>query len=887
MSKTIPVVGITGTGGAGKSSLTDELIRRFTNELPDKKIAILSVDPTKQKTGGALLGDRIRMNAIFSANVYMRSLATRSSKSELSLAIKDAVAVTKAAGFDIVIVETSGIGQGDAGITEICDVSLYVMTSEFGAPSQLEKIDMIDFADLIVINKFEKKGSEDALRQVQKQYQRSRMLFEKDPADMPVYGTIASQFNDPGTNALFAALIEKINEKMATDWETSFTKDALVEKQNVIIPTDRRYYLREISDTVRRYHQKAEEQADLARKIFQLEGAILAVKEPEIVAALEAIKQETEEKLTPESKKILGGWGATKEAYSRDKFITRIRDKEIITILKTKSLSGLDIPKVALPKYKDYGEILRWVYRENVPGSFPYTAGVFPFKREGEDPKRQFAGEGTPERTNRRFHYLSKDDTAKRLSTAFDSVTLYGEDPDYRPDIFGKIGESGVNVCTLDDMKKLYDGFDLCHPSTSVSMTINGPAPIILAMFMNTAIDQQIQKKEVELGRVLTVEEFAEVKAYTLKTVRGTVQADILKEDQGQNTCIFSTEFALRMMGDIQQYFIDKQVRNYYSVSISGYHIAEAGANPISQLAFTLSNGFTYVEYYLSRGMKIDDFAPNLSFFFSNGLDPEYTVIGRVARRIWATVMRDKYGANERSQKLKYHVQTSGRSLHAQEIDFNDIRTTLQALMALQDNCNSLHTNAYDEAITTPTEESVRRAMAIQMIITKEHGLAKNENPLQGAFIVDELTDLVEEAVLQEFERLNDRGGVLGSMETQYQRGKIQDESMYYETKKHTGELPIIGVNTYLNPNPPSEEDVNNMELARASYEEKELQIQNLRAFQESHSGATELALQALKAAAVNNGNIFAELMETVKVASLGQITRALYEVGGQYRRNM
>ncbi|MGN6730959.1 MAG: fused isobutyryl-CoA mutase/GTPase IcmF, partial [Candidatus Binatia bacterium] len=710
LTKTIPVVGITGTGGAGKSSLTDELIRRFINELPDKKIAVLSVDPTKQKTGGALLGDRIRMNAIFSSNVYMRSLATRSSKSELSLAIKDAVAVTKAAGFDLVIVETSGIGQGDAGITEICDVALYVMTSEFGAPSQLEKIDMIDFADLIVINKFEKKGSEDAKRQVQKQFQRSHMLFEKDPADMPVYGTIASQFNDPGTNALFAALIEKINEKMATDWETSFNKQALVEKQNVIIPTDRRYYLREITDTVRRYHQKAEEQADLARKIFQLEGAILAVKDLEIVTALEAIKQETEEKLTPESKKILSSWEATKEAYSKDQFVTRIRDKEIITVLKTKSLSGLDIPKVALPKYKDYGEILRWVYRENVPGSFPYTAGVFPFKREGEDPKRQFAGEGTPERTNRRFHYLSKDDSAKRLSTAFDSVTLYGEDPDHRPDIFGKIGESGVNVCTLDDMKKLYNGFDLCHPSTSVSMTINGPAPIILAMFMNTAIDQQVQKKEAELGRVLTVEEFAQVRDYTLKTVRGTVQADILKEDQGQNTCIFSTEFALRMMGDIQQYFIDKQVRNYYSVSISGYHIAEAGANPISQLAFTLSNGFTYVEYYLSRRMKIDDFAPNLSFFFSNGLDPEYTVIGRVARRIWATVMREKYGANERSQKLKYHVQTSGRSLHAQEIDFNDIRTTLQALMALHDNCNSLHTNAYDEAITTPTEESVRRA---------------------------------------------------------------------------------------------------------------------------------------------------------------------------------
>jgi isobutyryl-CoA mutase len=888
LEKRIPVVGITGTGGAGKSSLTDELIRRFINELPDKKVAILSVDPTKQKTGGALLGDRIRMNAIFSPNVYMRSLATRHSKSELSLAINDAVAVTKAAGFDLVIVETSGIGQGDAEITEICDVSLYVMTSEFGAPSQLEKIDMIDFADLIVINKFERKGSEDAKRQVQKQYQRSHMLFEKEIDEMPVYGTIASQFNDPGTNALFAALVEKVNDKMGTGWLTSFSNNALVEKQNVIIPTDRRYYLREISETVRGYHRKAEEQANIARRLFQLEGAIEAVKDqPEVIAALESVKQETEARLTPESRKILDGWSKTREAYSGDKFVTRIRDKEIITVLRSKSLSGLDIPKVVLPKYKDYGEILRWVYEENVPGAFPYTAGVFPFKREGEDPKRQFAGEGPPERTNRRFHYLSKDDSAKRLSTAFDSVTLYGADPDYRPDIFGKIGESGVNVCTLDDMKKLYDGFDLCHPSTSVSMTINGPAPIILAMFMNTAIDQQVQRKEAELGRVLTVEEFAEVRAYTLRTVRGTVQADILKEDQGQNTCIFSTEFALRMMGDIQQYFIDHQVRNYYSVSISGYHIAEAGANPISQLAFTLSNGFTYVEYYLSRGMKIDDFAPNLSFFFSNGLDPEYTVIGRVARRIWATVMRNKYGANERSQKLKYHVQTSGRSLHAQEIDFNDIRTTLQALMALQDNCNSLHTNAYDEAITTPTEESVRRAMAIQMIITKEHGLSKNENPLQGSFIVEELTDLVEEAVLQEFERLNDRGGVLGSMETQYQRGKIQDESMYYEMKKHTGELPIIGVNTYLNPNPPSAEDVNNMEIARASYEEKELQIHNLQSFQESHAAVSGEALKRLKAAAVNNGNIFGELMETVKVASLGQITRALYEVGGQYRRNM
>ncbi|SHP69558.1 methylmalonyl-CoA mutase, N-terminus of large subunit [Mycobacteroides abscessus subsp. abscessus] len=889
--KSVPVLGITGTGGAGKSSLTDELIRRFINEVPEQKVAVLSVDPTKQKTGGALLGDRIRMNAIFSPRVYMRSLATRQSKTELSLAIQDAIAVVKAAGFDLIIVETSGIGQGDAEIAEICDVSMYVMTSEFGAPSQLEKIDMIDYADLIVINKFERKGSEDALRQVQKQYQRSRMLFEKELDDMPVYGTIASQFNDSGTNALFAALIETLNEKTGSSLLTTFSKNALVEKQSVIIPTDRRYYLREISDAVRGYHKKAEEQANLARKLFQIEGTLAVIEETsagqEVIKVLEELKAGVEAKLTAETKKVLSSWEEKQKLYSSDHFVTKIRDKEIVTILKTKSLSGLLIPKVVLPKYKDYGEIIRWVYKENVPGEFPYTAGVFPFKREGEDPKRQFAGEGTPERTNRRFHYLSKDDDAKRLSTAFDSVTLYGEDPDYRPDIYGKVGESGVSICTLDDMKKLYDGFDLCHPSTSVSMTINGPAPIILAMFMNTAIEQQVEKKEQELGRPLTLEEWTHVKAATLSMVRGTVQADILKEDQGQNTCIFSTEFALRMMGDIQQYFIDHKVRNYYSVSISGYHIAEAGANPISQLAFTLANGLTYVEYYLSRGMHIDDFAPNLSFFFSNGLDPEYTVIGRVARRIWATVMREKYGANERSQKLKYHVQTSGRSLHAQEIDFNDIRTTLQALMALQDNCNSLHTNAYDEAITTPTEESVRRAMAIQMIITKEHGLSKNENPLQGSFIVEELTDLVEEMVLQEFERLNDRGGVLGAMETQYQRGKIQDESMYYEMKKHTGELPIIGVNTYLNPNPPSEEETDNMELARATKEEKELQIQNLREFQERNKDKIAAALQKLKQTAVNNGNIFEELMETVKVASLGQITRALYEVGGQYRRNM
>ena len=891
LSKNTPVFGITGTGGAGKSSLTDELIRRFLHELPDKKVAIISIDPTKQKTGGALLGDRIRMNSIFNKRVFMRSLATRGSRSELSGAMQDVLDIVKVAGFDLIVIETSGIGQGDADIADISDASMYVMTSEFGAPTQLEKIDMIDYADLIAINKFERKGSEDAKTQVQKQYQRSRLLWSKDLSTMPVYGTIASQFNDKGTNSLFAAIVRVLNEKYDLDWETSYDELAKTQMQNVIIPTNRLHYLREITDTVRGYHKKSQVQEELARKLFQLQGSIAIVNEKSpndvLVDSLQSLADSVNEELTPESKQILANWDALKESYSGEELVTKVRDREIRTILRTTSLAGLKIPKIALPKFKDYGEILRWVYRENVPGSFPFTAGVFPFKREGEDPKRQFAGEGTPERTNRRFHYLSKGDDAKRLSTAFDSVTLYGEDPDERPDIYGKVGESGVSICTLEDMKKLYEGFDLCAPSTSVSMTINGPAPIILAMFMNTAIDQQVRVQEEKLGRTLTIEEFTDVKDGTMQVVRGTVQADILKEDQGQNTCIFSTEFALRLMGDIQQYFIDKEVRNYYSVSISGYHIAEAGANPISQLAFTLANGFTYVEYYLSRGMDIDDFAPNLSFFFSNGLDPEYTVIGRVARRIWAVAMRDKYGANERSQKLKYHVQTSGRSLHAQEIDFNDIRTTLQALMALQDNCNSLHTNAYDEAITTPTEESVRRAMAIQMIITKEHGLSKNENPLQGAFIIDEITDLVEEAVLQEFDSLNDRGGVLGSMETQYQRGKIQEESMHYEMKKHSGELPIIGVNTYLNPNPPSAEDIDNMEIARATKEEKETQIINLRAFQKNHATETEQALQKLQQVAVSGGNIFAELMETVKVASLGQITNALYEVGGQYRRNM
>jgi methylmalonyl-CoA mutase len=892
MVETVPVLGITGTGGAGKSSLTDELVRRYLEQFPDKTIAILSVDPSKQKTGGALLGDRIRMNAINSPRVYMRSLATRKSNSELSKAISDAINIVKAAGYDFIIVETSGIGQGDANIAEVCDVAMYVMTSEFGAPTQLEKIDMIDYADIIAINKFERRGSEDALRDVKKQWKRSRNLFDLKDEDVPVYGTIASQFNDPGTNVLFVNLMRIVSEKTGAEWKTTLDIPKEVQsKKKYIIPSDRVHYLAEIVSTVQQYKKFTEQQVQIARKLFQLKGAKeeLLAQAGELAADLQQeltkLIAHYEEKLHPESKKILENWKVLKEAYQQDELVTKVRDKEVVTKLYTTSLSGTRIPKVALPKFEDWGEILRWSMSENVPGYFPYTAGVFPFKRDSEDPKRQFAGEGTPERTNRRFHYLSKDDTAKRLSTAFDSVTLYGEDPDYRPDIYGKIGTSGVSVCTLDDMKKLYAGFDLCHPSTSVSMTINGPAPIILAMYMNTAIQQQIDAFKEANGREPNAEEAEEIKAKTLKSVRGTVQADILKEDQGQNTCIFSTEFALRMMGDIQEYFIKNYVRNYYSVSISGYHIAEAGANPISQLAFTLANGFTYVEYYLSRGMNIDDFAPNLSFFFSNGLDPEYSVLGRVARRIWAVVMKNKYGANERSQKLKYHIQTSGRSLHAQEMDFNDIRTTLQALMAIYDNCNSLHTNAYDEAITTPTENSVRRAMAIQMIITKELGLAKNENSLQGSFIIEELTDLVEEAVLAEFQRISDRGGVLGAMETQYQRSKIQEESLYYETLKHNGELPIIGVNTFLNPNS-SEEDYE-IELARATEDEKVQQITNLRAFQDRHKDAVGPALQRLKEVARSGGNIFEELMETVKVASLGQITSALYEVGGQYRRNM
>jgi isobutyryl-CoA mutase len=887
VDKVIPVVGITGTGGAGKSSLTDELVRRFVEDFTDKKVAVLSVDPSKQKTGGALLGDRIRMNAVHHPRVYMRSLATRRTRSELSAGIRDAITVLKRAAYDLIIVETSGIGQGNADVVGISDVSLYVMTSEFGAPSQLEKIEMLDYADLVAINKFDRKGSEDALRDVKKQFRRNHGLFDAPDEAIPVYGTMASRFHDPGTNRFYRALIEKINEKCSLAWQTTWdgTEDD-VTKGRAIIPPERTHYLREIAATVRKYHAESEEQAQLATQLYQLKGTkALLAEDDDLNERLSAKIREIEERLAPESKKALADWPKVQEAYRQDVFITKVRDRELRVPLFTETLAGSRIPKVALPKLKDWGDLLRWFRKENLPGHFPFTAGVFPFKRADEDPKRQFAGEGTPERTNKRFHYLSKNDTAKRLSTAFDSVTLYGEDPAERPDIYGKIGESGVSICTLDDMKKLYAGFDLCAPNTSVSMTINGPAPIILAMYFNTAIAQQVDRFREREGREPSAEEREQIKAETLRSVRGTVQADILKEDQGQNTCIFSTEFALKMMGDIQEYFIEHGIRNYYSVSISGYHIAEAGANPITQLAFTLANAFTYVEYYLSRGMKIDQFAPNLSFFFSNGLDAEYSVIGRVARRVWAIVMKHLYKGNERSQKLKYHIQTSGRSLHAQEIDFNDIRTTLQALMAIYDQCNSLHTNAYDEAITTPTEESVRRAMAIQLIINRELGLAKNENPLQGSFIIDELTDLVEEAVLKEFERISDRGGVLGAMETQYQRGKIQEESLYYEMKKHSGELPIIGVNTFENPNPPAE--TVEIELTRATPEEKQAQIDRLRAFQQAHRNEATEALERLKEVARSGGNLFAELMETVKVASLGQITHALYEVGGQYRRNM
>ncbi len=1095
-TKTIPVIGITGTGGSGKSSLVDELVRRFLMET-DITLAIISVDPSKRKTGGALLGDRIRMNAINSPRVYMRSLATRQANLALSKHVQESVDICKAAGYDLIIVETSGIGQSDTMITDYCDLSLYVMTPEFGAASQLEKIDMLDFADMVALNKFDKRGALDAIRDVRKQYKRNHKLFEAKDADLPIYGTMASQFNDPGMNALFAALVDKVTVKTGVTIKLNdiiSLGDSEAEKI-YIIPPERTRYLAEIAESSDAYTKWVNEQCKIAQQLWQVKG-VMEIVETQNVASLRDIEKHLEEQLHPDCKRLLADWPATVEKYKAPDFIYKVRDKEIKQPLFYTSLSQLQIPKISLPKYEAWGDILRWLLTENVPGEFPYAAGVFPLKREGEDPTRMFAGEGGPERTNKRFHYVSLGQPAHRLSTAFDSVTLYGEDPHVRPDIYGKIGNAGVSIATLDDAKKLYSGFDLCDPSTSVSMTINGPAPMLLGFFMNAAIDQQCEKyiienklehlveakfKEVyddrglvrpkygvgnkpgsltlnpspkerdfdagrkrfgyetanlklwetlkgnardnrqypteaenilwqflrnnqtgfkirrqhaidgyiadfvclpkglvievdggyhnitteqdqvrttvlngegfsvirftneevirdpksvvkeitkalinqsdrqvlsfgeDLGeaneaanetslptgndglglmllgltgdQVLPADIYQKIKAYAIATVRGTVQADILKEDQAQNTCIFSTEFALRMMGDMQQYFIDEKVRNFYSVSISGYHIAEAGANPVTQLAFTLSNGFTYLEYYLSRGMHIDDFAPNLSFFFSNGIDPEYSVIGRVARRIWAKAIKNKYKGNDRSQKLKYHIQTSGRSLHAQEIDFNDIRTTLQALYAIYDNCNSLHTNAYDEAITTPTEESVRRAMAIQLIINRELGLAKNENPIQGAFIIEELTDLVEQAVMTEFKNINDRGGVLGAMETMYQRSKIQEESLYYETLKHNGEYPIVGVNTFLNKK--GSPTITPGEVIRATEEEKQYQISALHAFQERNADMIGQLLQNLQHTAIAGENIFESLMEACKYCSLGQISHALYEVGGQYRRNM
>ncbi|MFN4342051.1 MAG: fused isobutyryl-CoA mutase/GTPase IcmF [Azonexus sp.] len=884
----IPVLGITGTGGAGKSSLTDEIVRRFRLDQEDSvKIGLISIDPSRKRTGGALLGDRIRMNAIEHPNIFMRSLATRDTGSEISAALPEVIAACKLAGFDLVIVETSGIGQGDAAIVPFVDVSMYVMTPEFGAASQLEKIDMLDFADFVAINKFDRKGAEDALRDVRKQYQRNRELFTTPTEDMPVFGTMAARFNDDGVTALYQALVPALTGKGLKLKPGKLPRVSVKQSSasRAIVPTARVRYLAEIADTVRGYHKHIEEQVKIARERQSLriaKSVFAGCDKP--IADFDELAAFKDSQQDPKAKKLLDMWPQTLEAYSGDEYVVKIRDKEIRTKLTTESLSGTKIRKVILPKYTDDGEILRFLMKENVPGSFPYTAGVFAFKRENEDPTRMFAGEGDAFRTNRRFKKVSEGMPAHRLSTAFDSVTLYGCDPDERPDIYGKIGNSGVSIATLDDMKVLYDGFDLVCPTTSVSMTINGPAPIILACFFNTAIDQQMARFEKENGRQPTEDEAEKIREWVLKTVRGTVQADILKEDQGQNTCIFSTEFALKMMGDIQEFFVHNQVQNFYSVSISGYHIAEAGANPISQLAFTLSNGFTYVESYLARGMHIDDFAPNLSFFFSNGMDPEYSVIGRVARRIWAVAMKNKYGANERSQKLKYHIQTSGRSLHAQEMDFNDIRTTLQALIAIYDNCNSLHTNAYDEAITTPTEESVRRAMAIQLIINREWGVAKNENPNQGAFVIEELTDLVEEAVLKEFEAIAARGGVLGAMETGYQRGKIQEESMYYEHKKHDGSYPIIGVNTFLNPKGMAQQEI---ELARSTDEEKQSQIQRLRDFQARNADKAPAMLERLKQTVIDNGNVFAVLMDAVRVCSLGQISAALYEVGGQYRRSM
>lgn len=954
----IPVLGITGTGGAGKSSLVDELVRRFLIDFPEKTIGLISVDPSKRKTGGALLGDRIRMNAINNPRVYMRSLATRQSNLALSKYVAEAIQVLKAAKYDLIVLETSGIGQSDTEIMDHSDVALYVMTPEFGAATQLEKIDMLDFADLVAINKFDKRGALDAIRDVKKQYQRNHNLWHEDPDTMPVFGTIASQFNDPGMNSLYKAVMDKIVEKTSAELKSTFEITREMSEKIFVIPPSRTRYLSEIAENNRKYDETVLSQVEVAQKLYGIYKTICSVAEikPENEKSLlnksglsltpiefETLSELNKEfvdlllkefdrvkmNLDPYNWEIIFTWNEKVNKYKNPVYSFKVRDKEIKIQTHTESLSHSQIPKVALPKYQAWGDILKWNLQENVPGEFPFASGLYPFKREGEDPTRMFAGEGGPERTNRRFHYVSLGMPAKRLSTAFDSVTLYGNDPDYRPDIYGKIGNAGVSICCLDDAKKLYSGFDLSHPATSVSMTINGPAPMLLGFFMNAAIDQNCEKyikengleaeveakinaiykeKGVERPRyngelpegndglglmllgvtgdqVLPLEVYNEIKTKTLSQVRGTVQADILKEDQAQNTCIFSTEFALRLMGDVQEYFIEKNVRNFYSVSISGYHIAEAGANPITQLAFTLANGFTYVEYYLSRGMNINDFGPNLSFFFSNGIDPEYAVIGRVARKIWAKALKLKYGANERAQMLKYHIQTSGRSLHAQEIDFNDIRTTLQALYAIYDNCNSLHTNAYDEAITTPTEESVRRAMAIQLIINRELGLAKNENPIQGSFIIEELTDLVEEAVLAEFDRITERGGVLGAMETMYQRSKIQEESLYYETLKHTGEFPIIGVNTFLSSK--GSPTVIPAEVIRATEEEKLFQIKTKENLNQANADKVKDALLKVQDTAIQNQNIFEQLMEATKVCSLGQITSALFEVGGQYRRNM
>lgn len=931
----IPVLGITGTGGAGKSSLVDELVRRFLIDFPEKSIAVVSVDPSKRKTGGALLGDRIRMNSIKNPRVYMRSLATRQSNLALSVHVAEAINILKAAEYDLIILETSGIGQSDTEILDHSDVSLYVMTPEYGAATQLEKIDMLDFADVIALNKFDKRGALDALRDVRKQYQRNHNLFDKDVDTMPVFGTIASQFNDPGMNTLYTVIMDKVVEKTGAELKSTFEITREMSEKVFVIPPERTRYLSEISENNRAYDKWVDEQVIVADKLFGLHSSIETLKasnlddKDRLIKGLQEIFEQEKLNFDPKNWDLLQNWEAKRSKYIEPEFKFMVRDKELSIETHTESLSHLQIPKVVTPGYKGWGDILRWSLQENVPGEFPYTAGLFPFKREGEDPTRMFAGEGGPERTNKRFHYVSLGMPAKRLSTAFDSVTLYGNDPDPRPDIYGKIGNSGVSICCLDDAKKLYSGFDLSDPKTSVSMTINGPAPMLLGFFMNAAIDQNCEKyirankleKEVEakiqaiykkkgtsrphyqgdlppgndglglmlLGvtgdQVLPADVYRKIKAETLTQVRGTVQADILKEDQAQNTCIFSTEFALRLMGDVQEYFIRNGVRNFYSVSISGYHIAEAGANPITQLAFTLANGFTYVEYYLSRGMDINAFGPNLSFFFSNGIDPEYAVIGRVARRIWAKALAKKYGANARAQMLKYHIQTSGRSLHAQEIDFNDIRTTLQALYAIYDNCNSLHTNAYDEAITTPTEESVRRAMAIQLIINRELGLAKNENPLQGAFIIEELTELVEEAVLSEFDRITERGGVLGAMETMYQRSKIQEESLYYETLKHNGEFPIIGVNTFLSSK--GSPTILPKEVIRATEEEKQYQIRMLKELHATYMTEAKEGINKVQRAAIQNENMFEQLMETCKYASLGEITNALFEVGGQYRRNM